>query len=58
MKPYTQLEIINILISCNSATELLEVRCLLEDTGHTLQCVAMEVYNNFMNHFLVLDKVL
>lgn len=55
---YTQLEIINILIFCNSASELSFTRDLFEYTGHTLESVAMEVYNNLMCHFLMLDKVI
>lgn len=54
---FTQLEIINILISCNTATELLEIRDLLEETGHVLQFVAMQVYNGFMCHFLSLEVI-
>lgn len=54
---YTQLEIIDILISGNSATELSDIRDLLEETGHILDKVAMEVYNSMMNHFLLSNKV-
>lgn len=54
---YSQQEIINILCMCDSASELLYVRCLLEDFGNSLQDVAMDVYNFYMEKFLTQNKI-
>lgn len=47
---YTQIQIIGIFNKSKTALELLQSRELLEDTGHTLHCQAMIVYNTNMTH--------
>lgn len=57
MIKYTQNQIITILNTCKSAVEILEVRQLLEETGHVLQCQAMIIYNANMSHFYETDRI-
>lgn len=54
---YTQLEICGIFLQCDTATELMDVRELLEETGHYIGSVAFEVYNNSMNLLLITEKI-
>lgn len=52
IRKLTQPEIINYLNTCcENALELLELKELLESTGHILQSEAMMIYNINMLHF-------